>query len=88
MLDQRCFVQFIHPGGEHLPDQGDLKSWNSGAHGRKCLKSHGRYSGGNKLKEAEIVFWGEWEPESHVIAHYENPLPDGPEYLYEPFYES
>src|SRR2546422_5325948 len=32
MRERRCFVQFIHPGGEHWPDQGDLKFWNREQH--------------------------------------------------------
>jgi hypothetical protein len=30
MRERRCFVQFIHPGGEHRPDGGGLKFWNRG----------------------------------------------------------
>jgi hypothetical protein len=61
MLERRCFVQFIHPGGEHRPDGGGLRIWNRGLHRRKFLKSRGRYLDRGALKEGEIVFWGEWE---------------------------
>lgn len=86
MHERRCFVQFIHPGGEHSPDQGDLKLWNRDAHRRKFLKSHGRYLDHGESKEGEIVFWGEWEPESRILARYTDRVPDGPHFLYEPFF--
>ncbi|MBD0348819.1 MAG: hypothetical protein ICV59_06680 [Thermoleophilia bacterium] len=88
MRERRCFVQFIHPGGEHWPDQGDLKFWNRDAHRRKFLKGRGRYLDGGDAKEGEIVFWGEWEPESKVVARYTDRVPDGPRFLYEPFFDA
>jgi hypothetical protein len=86
MRERRCFVQFIHPGGEHQPDGGDLKFWNRGAHRRKFLKSRGRYLDRGAFREGEIVFWGEWEPESRVVARYPDHVADGPRFLYEPFF--
>lgn len=86
MRERRCFVQFIHPGGEHRPDDGDFKFWNRNAHRRKFLKSGGRYLDRGQPKEGEVVFWGEWEPESRVIDSYVNRVPDGPHFLYEPFF--
>jgi hypothetical protein len=86
MRELRCFVQFIHPGGEHSPDQGDLKLWNRGAHRRKFLKSHGRYRRRGRPAEGEVVFWGEWEPESRVVRRYEHGSLDGPRFLYDPYY--
>jgi hypothetical protein len=86
MLERRCFVQFIHPGGEHRPDGGGLRFWNRGLHRRKFLKSRGRYLDRGALKEGEIVFWGEWEPESRVVARYLDHVADGPRFLYEPFF--
>lgn len=86
MRERRCFVQFIHPGGEHWPDQGDLKFWNREAHRRKFLKSRGRYIAGDEVRKGELVFWGEWEPESRVIARYSNRVADGPHFLYEPYF--
>jgi hypothetical protein len=38
------------------------------------------------IKEAEIVFRGEWEPESKVLVPYADPVSDGPLYLYERFF--
>ncbi|MBA3366250.1 MAG: hypothetical protein H0U03_10780 [Actinobacteria bacterium] len=86
MRERRCFVQFIHPGGEHWPDQGDPKFWNRDAHRRKFLKSPGRYIEDGDLRDGEILFWGEWEPESKVVARYTDRAPDGPHFLYEPFF--
>lgn len=90
MRERRCFVQFIHPGGEHGRDSDGLKGWNRTAkHKRKFLRSRGRYmtsaSPGAQLHEAEIVFWGEWEPPSEVsvIDQHE---PDGPRFLHTPFF--
>lgn len=86
MHERRCFVQFIHPGGEHSPDQGDLKYWNRDAHRRKFLKSQGRYIDAGEATAGELAFWGEWEPESRVITRYTDRVPDGPRFLYEPFF--
>jgi hypothetical protein len=86
MRERRCFVQFIHPGGEHSPDQGGLKFWNRDQHRRKFLRSGGRYVDGGEVNEGEVVFWGEWEPESRVVARYADRVPDGPHFLYEPFF--
>src|SRR5687767_1585001 len=63
MNEKRCFVQFIHPGGEHEPDDGHVKGWNRAAHARKFLLNSGTYLDGGTLHHANLVFWGEWEPE-------------------------
>lgn len=84
--DRRCFVQFIHPGGEHWPDQDGVKNWNFGSHRRKFLVSPGQYVDAGQMRDGEIVFWGEWEPESRVVERYQQRLPDGPQFLYEPFF--
>ncbi|MEA5365496.1 hypothetical protein VA596_38640 [Amycolatopsis sp., V23-08] len=59
------FVQFPHPGPEHCPESDDMP-WNTGAHGRKFLISEGSYLADNEVRQGEPVFWGEWEPPSHV----------------------
>jgi len=88
MQDRRCFVQFIHPGGEHEPDHDGCKHWNLSDHKRKFLKTHGRYryQANGPDMDGDVVFWGEWEPESRVVAQFSNPLLCGPRFLYEPFY--
>lgn len=59
------FVQFPHPGGEHNPRTEDMP-WNTGDHRRKFLVTYGRYLDGDRMREGELVFWGEWEPPSRV----------------------
>lgn len=86
MDDRHCFVQFLHPGKEHEPDSRRTKGWNRDAHRRKFLLSPGRYLGTRGPQDAEIAFWGEWEPESRVVSETRPPLPDGPRWVYEPYY--
>jgi hypothetical protein len=86
MKNKLCFVQFIHPGGEHSPDKGNIKFWNRDGHQRKFLKNSGRYLRADKIEEGEIIFWAEWEPESEVITRIAQPLPKGPHFIYEPYY--
>jgi hypothetical protein len=81
-----CFVQFIHPSGEHQPDGRRFKFWNRLDHQRKFLINDGRYLHAGSLEEGEIAFWGEWEPESEVINTISNRLPHGPRYIYKPYY--
>ncbi len=81
-----CFVQFMHPGPEHRPDDGCFKSWNRDLHRRKFLVSPGRCIRQRKVRNAELVFWGEWEPESEVACRMASPLPQYPRYLYRPYY--
>ena len=53
-------VQFCHPGGEHNPGAAKTMHWNTGTHGRKFLRSPGRYldrHGG--LHDGMVAFWGE-----------------------------
>lgn len=64
------FVQFPHPGGEHNPP-GSIMSWNTGDHARKFLLAHGRHlDQGDQVAEGELVFWGEWEPPSRIVARW------------------
>src|SRR5260221_14427577 len=89
MIERRCFVQLIHPGAEHEPDHGTMKQWNRDHHARKFLRAPGRYRTTPDAadQDGEIVFWGEWEPESRVAGRYASSVPGGPRYLYEPFYQ-
>src|SRR5262245_14107376 len=86
MQSKLCFVQFIHPGGEHRPDSGALKRWNRESHKRKFLRNPGRYVTYGNIQEGHVAFWGEWEPESRVVKEIFHPIPKGPRYIYEPFY--
>ncbi len=81
-------VQFTHPGSEHGPDPKNRnhKSWNTGNHKRKFLLSKGKYvDKNNELKEGNLIFWGEWEPPSHVseFEYRENKF--YPRWLHKPY---
>ena len=86
----RCFVQFIHDGPEHQPDPDSpaAKSWNVGDHKRKFLRSSGEYVAApdDAAVKDDLVFWGEWEPESDVEAIEGPGVPYGPDWLYTPYY--
>jgi hypothetical protein len=86
--ERLCFVQFIHPGGEHGPDSDGVKHWNRGAHKRKFIRHRGRYlDEGGSARDADLLFWGEWEPDSRV-SEVERRVPDGPRYVHEPLLPS
>jgi hypothetical protein len=85
--DQLCFIQFLHPGGEHRPPSGGVMPWNEGDHKRKFMCSRGSATDSRDTVEDELVFWGEWEPQSRVIQAYRDPKPDHPRWLQGPFWE-
>src|SRR5216684_1999705 len=85
MDDKLCFVQFIHPGGEHQPDDGLRKGWNRGNHRRKFLRQSGRYLAGTRVETGEMLYWGEWEPESEA-QRIDNPIDRGPRFIHVPYY--
>src|SRR6266508_398552 len=82
----RDVVQFMHPGAEHGGPVG-IKAWNSGAHRRKFLRLNGKYieAIGAVPRSDELVFWSEWEPESHV-ERVVNAVGGGPRWIHRPFY--
>ncbi|HXF50610.1 MAG TPA: hypothetical protein VNM43_02875 [Dehalococcoidia bacterium] len=65
--DEVFFVQFPHPGREPEASTGDTP-WNThDHHHRKFLIGPGRYlDAEDRIREGELVFWGEWEPPSRV----------------------
>ena len=76
MDDVIALVQFIHPGKECTPKQGaDFIPWNHGDHKRKFLCHPGWYMDRGQQISAELTFWGEWEPQSH-ITRIDNPIDD------------
>jgi hypothetical protein len=85
--DRLCFVQFMHPGVEHQPDSDAHISWNRRQHRRKFLNGHGNLFDGDVLRNSQFSFWGEWEPESRVLAEYKRSNRRLPRYLFEPYYE-
>lgn len=64
--DRLCFVQFLHPGGEHGQDAPGIKRWNTSAHARKFLIHSGHAVRGHEHFSGPLTFWGEWEPPSTV----------------------
>lgn len=91
MADHLEFVQFPHPGREHLPGHNGHRGWTLREHGRKYMASPGTWM--NELDpnaprhRGEIQFWGEWEGPSRVIADFQHSVTGGPRYLYEPFWD-
>lgn len=84
--EKLCFVQFIHPGGEHGMDEDGLKRWNTGAHKRKFILSRGSaITSAGEVGAHDLVFWGEWEAESRVEP-IEVPVEEGPRFVHRPFY--
>jgi hypothetical protein len=79
------FVQFPHPGGEHVPATDEMR-WNVGPHRRKFLLGRGQYLGRRgRCHDGELVLWGEWEPPSLVIRRW--PRQDRlPRVLHQPYW--
>lgn len=70
MSGNRFFVQFPHPGGEHVP-VGDDMAWNVADHRRKFLLARGRYlDADGQLHRGQVTMWGEWEPPSRVVRRW------------------
>lgn len=66
MSSTAYFIQFPHPGQEQAPRD---MPWNTQTHRRKFLIGSGRYlEDGDAVADADLVFWGEWEPPSRVIT--------------------
>lgn len=79
------FVQFPHPGAEHRANGAEMP-WNRGAHARKFLKADGQYLRHGNIQSGSLTFWGEWEPQSRVIAEYRDGRSGWPHRLHEPFW--
>ncbi len=84
--DRLCFVQFIHPGAEHEPDSKAGRSWNTEPHRRKFLKQRGCYLSALDARPvaSNLVFWGEYEPPTHLVKSFAEPGPDEPKFLFAP----
>ena len=65
------FIQYLHSGREYKPSRSEIQNglmeWHyQDIHRRKFLKSSGRYwTRGVEIAD-DLLFWGEWEPESHL----------------------
>ncbi|GHV90236.1 hypothetical protein AGMMS50268_07390 [Spirochaetia bacterium] len=82
-------IQFNHPGFEHKHDKGDKhhKSWNDGRHLRKFMLSRGDYidNDGSLVSNQDMMFWGEWEPDSYVRNLQIRKNDKYPEYIHTPY---
>ena len=96
MADNRCFVQFPHPGGEHKPDGHGKIGWNKthqgnreNPHKRKFMQFHGKWvDRDGSTHNGDLRAWGEWEPESELISKFgrEKNKPHHPRYLWKPYW--
>jgi hypothetical protein len=63
-------IQISHPGSECDNNfvVNDIAPWNTtGTHHRKFLKNDGMYvDQTGEIKRDQLLFWGEWEPNSNV----------------------
>ncbi|GHT90742.1 hypothetical protein FACS1894137_19990 [Spirochaetia bacterium] len=82
-------IQFNHPGFEHGHDKNSLfhKSWNTEPHKRKFMWSKGDYidQNGNFAPNQELLFWGEWEPDSEVSEFHYRENDKFPRFLHIPY---
>ena len=90
MSDSACFVQFPHPGGEHWPDPGGGKGWNSydSRHARKFMQLSGNWiAGDGSAHGGELWAWGEWEAQSELVRSLDaSGAPGLPHHLWRPYY--
>ena len=88
MNNQTLFLQFLHPGAEHdpTPKNSNSISWNTKNHKRKFIKDPGQYLENNICKDSDLVFWGEWKPQSNVLQNLTQIDNTYPKYLYQPYY--
>ena len=80
----RHVVQFPHPGTEYsLRGDEGKKGWNYGDHHRKFMQASGHYvEDGHLVRRQELMFWGEWEPQSRYKLINDN---GSPRYLHLPY---
>jgi hypothetical protein len=84
--DRLMFVQFPHPGAEHRPT-GESMDWNRRDHARKFLRASGEYLLDGRVRAGPLTFWGEWEPQSRIIARLTDARPGLPHWVHEPTWE-
>lgn len=87
---ETCFVQFIHPGGEHLPDAGRFKDWIPWhrPHARKFMQLRGSWVERNgSERSGDLYAWGEWEAQSELLRTLGRSRTDGyPQHLWRAYY--
>lgn len=88
MADELLIVQFPHPGSEHKSDDGAVKGWNSKTHARKFMQTSGAFRSepAGPDTTGDMVFWGEWEAPSRIVATLDPPGWEWPRYLHAPFW--
>ena len=89
MADNRCFVQFPHPGSEHSADSGRDWHTRNARHRRKFMQLNGEWVAEDDSRQVgALLAWGEWEPESDLIRRLDQPRCDlqSPRYLWRPYY--
>ena len=95
MDDNRCFVQFPHPQREHGPTDGKIwhcleRHGRKQSHMRKFMQLRGRWmiDVRGDQQTGNLHAWGEWEPESELIAQLSPPAGDSPypRCLWRPYY--
>ena len=89
MADNRCFVQFPHPGDEHSAQSGRVWNTINRDHKRKFMQFRGEWTDeGNDRHSCDLRAWGEWEPESKLVCKL-GPKNGGrlhPNYLWKPYW--
>lgn len=67
-----------------------MKEWNVRTHGRKFMKVAGRWREDGEIsrqeQQADLMFWGEWEPESLTIRRFPRSTSGMPLFLQLPFW--
>jgi hypothetical protein len=85
----QTIIQFFHPGKEHGHDKDNKnhKSWNEAEHRRKFMSVTGDClsKDGILMTNQDVMFWGEWEPDSNVKEFYEYNNDVLPRYLHSPY---
>ena len=92
--DRRCFVQFLHPGGEQKPDRSGKIAWNHARNGNPHKRKFLQLRGGewidedNKKHHDDLCAWGAWDPESDVVRKFDPPNDDrlAPQRLVAPYW--
>ena len=89
MTDNRCFVQFPHPGGEHSAHSGRIWNTANRDHKRKFMQFQGEWTDeDNNRHPGNLRAWGEWEPESKLVCKFD-PKNGGrhhPNYVWTPYW--
>ena len=83
MKEKIAFVQFLHPGVEHISGE-----WNTctKTHKRRFIKQYGSYIEGENIYFDELTFWCEWEAQAKKLKNLSCFEKGNPKYLWQPYY--